>query len=149
MLSGRSRRLPPPVRTRVAGRGTAPAPATAATTAATDVIAPRPNSPLRTHIHPFPLAPRSAAPGPRRLRLLAPAAAPIVAVSPAAPTHRHAPTTGARQVLRVALRALIPPALLFVALVVPPQSLRATLDTLLIIAALGLLVWRLPMADEE
>lgn len=49
---------------------------------------------------------------------------------------------------RLVLGALVPPALLFVVLV-PPQSLRATLVTLLIVAALSLVVWRLPMSDDD
>jgi hypothetical protein len=70
------------------------------------------------------------------------------ALSPASsdsrrPRHRQWPGW-----LRLAFRALIVPALL-IAVLVPPQSQRATIVTLLIIAALGLLVWRLPTADDE
>lgn len=48
----------------------------------------------------------------------------------------------------IAIRA----ALLLVALgvlLVPPQSLRVGLATLLIVAVLALLAWRLPMADAS
>lgn len=58
-----------------------------------------------------------------------------------APGHRH-------HWPRLALRVLVLPALLCVVLL-PPQSLRATLVTLLIVAALGVVVWRLPMADDD
>lgn len=152
MLSGRSRRLPPPERTRIkrtkitlAGRAQARATTPAMTTR-------RLGSPFRTHIHPFPLAFRGAAPGSPRLLAL-PVAPTIVSPEPPA---RHLgaadgtrPRRSGRGAARLAMRALIPPALLFAVLVVPPQSLRATLVTLLIIAALGLVVWRLPMTDEE
>lgn len=49
---------------------------------------------------------------------------------------------------RVALGVLIA-AVLLVVVLVPPPSLRATLVTLLIVAVLGAVVWRLPMADDE
>ncbi len=146
MLSGRSRRLPPPLRTRVivAGQATTRATITRATTTR------RPGSALRTRIHPFPLAFPREAPGPRRLLAL-PAASPVPSSATAQASHKPGAAARGdhRGRARFALRALIPPALLFVVLVVPPQSLRATLVTLLIIAALGLVVWRLPMTDEE
>lgn len=49
---------------------------------------------------------------------------------------------------RIALGVLIA-AVLGVVLLVPPQSLRATLATLMIVVALGIVVWRLPMTDDE
>lgn len=146
MLSGRSRRLPPPrAKTTLAG------PAAVGATAAPASTSRRPRSPLRTHIHPFPISLRATAPGPQRLLALPIARATLPL--PPAPEYRHGPSARARQRwrawLRLALRALIPPALLLAVLVVPPQSLRATLVTLLIVATLGLVVWRLPMTDEE
>ncbi|HEU5437828.1 MAG TPA: hypothetical protein VFU88_00960 [Ktedonobacterales bacterium] len=39
--------------------------------------------------------------------------------------------------------------LALVAIVVPPESLRGTIVTLLIIGGLGLMVWRLPMSDSD
>ena len=152
MLSGRSRRLPSSARARMALVGPARA----------RVRRPlrQPGKTVRTHIHPFPVAIRGAAPDLQRL--LALPAAPTMPASAAAqtpdtllaqrmsPADARPPGSGhGRGWLRLALRATLPPALLFVVLLVPPQSLRATLVTLLIIAALGLLVWRLPMADEE
>lgn len=86
-------------------------------------------------------------------------ALPVVSAPPTArtaPSRRTPPVDARTRVAmrrhgrwpRLALWALIPLALLFVVLV-PPQSLRATLVTLLIVAALGLVVWRLPMGDDE
>lgn len=124
MLSGPSRRLPPPS----AEGGPVPVPAPT-------------SAPL-----PTPLSRQT-------LALPAVSAPPIARTAPS----RRTPPAGARARAslrhrrrwpRLALWTLIPPALLFVVLV-PPQSLRATLVTLLIVAALGLVVWRLPMGDDE
>lgn len=95
--------------------------------------------------------------GPRQTLTLPAVPAAPVPPSPALaprPQTRSAPPRSARASVRrrawprLVLRVLILPALLF-AVLVPPQSLRATLVTLLIVAALGMVVWRLPMADDE
>lgn len=102
----------------------------------------------RSHRRP---SPQSQEASPSSERLLALPAAPAAQTIPLRVTGRSSrgdAHENRRRWLRFALRVLILPALLFVVLV-PPQSLRATLVTLLIIAALGIVVWRLPMADEE
>lgn len=128
MLSGPSRRLPP----LSADAGPASAPARSRPARQTLAL---PVSPV------VPVA--SAAPTPPTRPLTSPSRR-----TPRANMRTQATTRRRRVWPRLALWALIPFALLFVVLV-PPQSLRATLVTLLIIAALGLVVWRLPMGDEE
>jgi hypothetical protein len=143
MISGRSRRLsPPPDDTASEEPATVPAPAR---TRQHQRIPPALAS-IRSRATGLP----DDALGPERLPTLlaAPTTTPFPSVAQgqiASPEHermRH------RRWLRLAPRVLILPALLFIVLV-PPQSLRATLITLLIIAALGVVVWRLPMADDE
>lgn len=114
--------------------------------------------PLSADVGPVPAPPRPAAaqqtlalpvvPAPPTAPLAAPPTAPSRRIPPATARARANLRRHHRSWPRLALWALIPPALLFVVLV-PPQSLRATLVTLLIVAALGLVVWRLPMSDEE
>lgn len=63
------------------------------------------------------------------------------------------PKARAQQVRPHRLRAMLVRAAVLVfalaAIVVPPESLRGTVVTLLIIGGLGLMVWRLPMTDDE
>jgi len=63
------------------------------------------------------------------------------------PTKPFSKPTGHRWRAILAWTAIL--VLALAAIVAPPEAMRGTIVTLLIIGGLGLAVWRLPMADDD